>query len=319
MQTRSSEHENRSKIKSMWDLPLNALRAFAAIYSAGGVRGAARELGIAHSSVSRHLAELEAWLGVGLTVKAAGRRGLELTPQGRALGEAALAGQRALAEAVASVREARSESSVQIGTHPSLAVRWLLPRLPGLESAHPQVEVSVIVDRSFSELDSTDLDLAIRMGEPRPANRRWRPLMGDELYPVMSPEYWRRYGRPSRPEDLVGLRLLHDRDPQATWAAWKGAHGPERLDVRKGPRFTSTDLVLQVAASGKGVALARHQLATRDVAAGVLLRPLGELSVVLEESYWIVLPPHTFPSKATEAVIGWLEREARAGQPTRDG
>jgi LysR family glycine cleavage system transcriptional activator len=38
-------------------LPLNALRAFATVYAQGGVRSAARELGIAHSSVSRHLAE----------------------------------------------------------------------------------------------------------------------------------------------------------------------------------------------------------------------------------------------------------------------
>ncbi len=44
----------------MRELPLNALRAFAAIHATGGVRAAARELRIAHSSVSRHLAELEA-------------------------------------------------------------------------------------------------------------------------------------------------------------------------------------------------------------------------------------------------------------------
>lgn len=294
----------------MWTLSLNSLRAFAAIYATGGVRPAARKLGVAHSSVSRHLAELEAWLGASLTVKAAGRRGLKFTPQGRALGEAALASQRALADAVAAVSEARSDLSVHIGTHPSLAVRWLLPRLPALEAAHPEIEVSVIVDRIFSDLESTDLDLALRMGEPRRPNRRWQRLMGDELYPVMSSAFWNRYGRPSRPRDLLRLRLLHDRDAQASWAVWKRAHGPESLDVRKGPRFTSTDLVLQAAANGQGVALARHRLAERDVASGALLRPLGDLSVVLEDSYWIVLPPHTFPSATTRTVIDWLKREA---------
>lgn len=293
----------------MWNLPLNALRAFAAIYSTGGVRPAARKLGIAHSSVSRHLAELEAWLGVSLTVRGSGSRGLTLNAQGKALGEAALTSQQALAHAVASVREARSEHSVQIGTHPSLAVRWLLPRLPALEAAHPKVEISVIVDRVGVDLENPDLDLAIRMGHPSRPNKRWERLMGDELYPVTSPSYWEQAKRPSHPRDLGRLRLLHDRDPQASWAVWKEAYGPEQLDVRKGPRLTSTDLVLQAAASGQGAALARHQLAARDVASGVLIRPLGELSVVLENSYWIVLPPHRFPNAAARAVIEWLKEE----------
>src|SRR6266436_2607885 len=47
-------------------LPLNALRAFALVLERGGVRAAARELEISHSAVSRHLKELERWLGVTL-------------------------------------------------------------------------------------------------------------------------------------------------------------------------------------------------------------------------------------------------------------
>ena len=62
-----------SRISTMKDLPLNALRAFALVYAHGGVRAAARELGIAHSSVSRHLGELDRWLGVPLLRAEAGR------------------------------------------------------------------------------------------------------------------------------------------------------------------------------------------------------------------------------------------------------
>ncbi|MCI0674063.1 MAG: LysR family transcriptional regulator, partial [Myxococcaceae bacterium] len=100
----------------MRDLPLNALRAFALVYEHRGVRAAARELGVAHSSLSRHLAELEAWVGVPLTRESGGRRGLAFTPQGEALGRAALAGLREIERAAASLREARSPSSVVIST-----------------------------------------------------------------------------------------------------------------------------------------------------------------------------------------------------------
>ena len=76
----------------MRELPLNALRAFAMVYTHRGVRAAARELGMAHSSVSRHLGELDRWLGVPLLHGSAGRGPLIFTPQGEALGRATVAG-----------------------------------------------------------------------------------------------------------------------------------------------------------------------------------------------------------------------------------
>ena len=112
----------------MRDLPLNALRAFAAVCSQGGVRPAARELGVAHSSVSRHVAELEAWLGVPLTRAPGGRVGLALTPQGEALGRVTLACMQEISRTAEALREARSPYSVTISAAPSFASRWLLPR-----------------------------------------------------------------------------------------------------------------------------------------------------------------------------------------------
>lgn len=294
----------------MRHLPLSALRALAAVYAQGGLRAAARRLGVAHSSVSRHLAQLEAWLGVPLRAPARGRRRLVLTPQGERLAKAVSSGLREIQSAVDALREPRSADSVLIGTVPSFAARWLLPRLPRLERSHPHMEVSVIVEKRLDDLDAAGLDLAIRMGEGPWPGARCTPLADDLLYPVMSTAYWRKAGRPSAPADLVGLRLLHDRDPQATWEVWRRAYGPARLDVRRGPRLTSTDLVLRAAAQGQGVALARHRLATEDLAAGFLYRPLDGLSVRLETAYWIVLPRHLSPRPATETVIAWLQREA---------
>ena len=292
------------------DLPLNALRAFAVVCDQGGIRAAARELGVAHSALSRHLAELEKWLGVPLAQSRGGRRGLVLSPQGEALGRTALAALGELGRAAASLREARSASSVIISTTPSFAARWLLPRLPALEQAQPRLEISVVVDQKPIDLDESEADLAIRMGKGPWRDLTCRPLMDERLYPVMSPSFWRRAGRPERPAQLARLRLLHDRDPNASWELWRKAHGPAALDVRAGPRFASSDLVLRAAAQGQGVALARHRLAADDVAAGVLVRPMGELSVVIESAYWLVLPSNRSLRPAAQAVVDWLERQA---------
>src|SRR5215475_9998934 len=129
------------------EVPLNALRAFALVFEHGGVRAAARELAVSHSSLSRYLAELEAWVGTPLLHRTKGRGGLTFTPQGQALGGVALSSLRELERAVGSLREARSVHSVVISTTASFAGRWLLPRLPHLEAVHPRLEVSVLVDQ----------------------------------------------------------------------------------------------------------------------------------------------------------------------------
>jgi LysR family glycine cleavage system transcriptional activator len=287
----------------MQALPLNALRAFATIYTSGGVRAAARALAISHSSVSRHLAELERWLGVALVEPTAGRRGTLFTSHGDALGKVTVASLAEIARVVDALREAKSDRSVTIATSPSIAVRWLLPRLPAFEAAHRSIDVSVIVDQRVQDLEASGADLAIRSGRGPWPDVHSQPLMTDALYPVMNPAFRARAGTAA---GLAKLRLLHDRDPDASWEAWRSAYGPASLDVRRGPRFASSDLVLRAAMQGQGVALARHRLAHDDVATGLLVRPFGTQQVELGTVYWLVSPVGVHPRPATTTVTRWL-------------
>lgn len=301
----------------MKDLPLIALRALAAVHAHNGVRAAAAELGIAHSSVSRHLAQIEAWLGIAIVQRAPGPRGFALTPQGRALAVESLASMGKMARAVAAVRERRSARSITISTTPSVAARWLLPKLTELERSHPGLEVSVSVDQKLDDLRAKGIDVALRVGRGAWPDLVCEPLMDDALYPVMSPALFERAGRPRSVEKLGALRLLHDRDPFASWSMWRDAHAPADLDVKRGPRFASSDLVLQAAVLSQGVALARHRLAAADLASGALIRPFGGKAVVLREAYWLVRLPRADRLAAVRAVVGWLKERALADGAVR--
>lgn len=300
-----------SRIVTMDALPLNALRAFSLIHATGGIRAAAREMEVSHSAISRHLKELQSWIGVPLVRQAGGRNGLVFTPQGEALGKALRAGFDDIERALAGVREARSVNSVTVATTSSFASRWLLPRLPAFERAHRAIEVSIVVDQGFSSLDNGAIDFAIRMGRGPWPDLDCSPWMDDVLYPVMNPMLWERSGRPDKPEQLARLRLLHDRDPQTSWDAWKRAHGPASLDVRKGPRMASSDLLLRAAMQGQGVALARHRLADDDVKAGLLIRPMKRLNLALGTSYWIVRAQHAPVRTAARVFVDWLVARAK--------
>lgn len=294
----------------MKELPLNALRAYALVHAHGGVRAAARELGIGHSSVSRHLAELEAWLGVPISEPAAGRRGWIPTRQGEALGKAVLAAMQDIESAADAIRESRSPFALTLSTTPSFAALWLLPRLPDLERAHPRIELSVLVNQRLDVLSENSIDLAVRMGRGPWPRLECQPLMDDALYPVMSPAFWEEHQRPSQPDRLVGLRLLHDRDPWAGWDLWRKQFGPDSLNLQSGPRLVSSDLLLRAAMQGQGVALARHQLVTEQIKSGSLIRPFGTREVVIPDAYWIVRPQSRHPPRlAVTTVAGWLRQQ----------
>lgn len=295
----------------MRDLPLNALRAFALVYGAGGIRPAARVLEVSHSAVSRHLKELEGWIGVALLEAGGGQRRLAFTPDGEALARAALASLEGLERSVAVLREARPGNAVTITTTASFAARWLLPRLPLLQAALPWIEVSVVTEQAVSDPERQGADFAVRMGTGPWAGATCRPLMDDSLFPVMQPALWERLGRPAAPDRLAALPLLHDRDSGAAWERWLAAYPAAGIDLRRGARFTSSDLVLSAAARGLGVALARGRLAADDLASGALCRPFGARGVAAPAAYWIVTPGDAPLRLAAGRVVDWLEEQGR--------
>lgn len=293
----------------MQDLPLTALRAFALVYESGGVRAAARALGVTHSAVSRHVAELETWLGVPLFRERKGRQPLVFTPQGEALGRATANGLRGLSQAVDAVRESRRGNSVAIAASASVAARWLLPRLSGLQAAHPWIDVSVIVEQNVMSLAEQGADLAVRMAT-QASDADCHPLMDDALYPVATAAYWRSLAEPDPERALARARLLHDRDPATAWGHWFTRYPSARVDLRSGPRFTSSDLVLRAAAEGLGVALARDRLVGGDLARGLLVRPFGDRRVAIDPAYWLVRPRDNPCRGAVGTVADWLLAEA---------
>jgi len=293
----------------MKDLPLNALRAFATIYETGGIRPASRDLQVSHSSISRHLRELEAWIGLPLIEPAKGRRSMDFTPQGEALGRAALANFRDIASTVSGLRESRRGNSVTITTTPSFAARWLLPRLHDLEARFPWIEVSVIAEQKLAPSSDLNANIGIRMGRGPWSGFKCDPLMDDRLYPVMSPAFWAASGKPDSHDDLKDLRLLHDRDPNAGWELWRAEYGLVDLDVRPGPRFASSDLLLRAASQGLGVALARGRIAADDILNGVLIRPFGDQEIVLRQAYWTVQSIDAPTRIAVSHVLDWLHTQ----------
>ena len=122
------------------DIPsLAALRAFEALARHGSLSGAARELNVTHAAVSQHLRQLESALDEPLARREG--QGMALTDAGRDLALALGEGFARIAEGVAQLRDRRAQRLVVVALTPSFAESWLMPRIGGFWSAHPEVEI----------------------------------------------------------------------------------------------------------------------------------------------------------------------------------
>lgn len=305
----------------MYSLPTHALRALAAVYLTGGIRPAGRMLNVAHSSIARHLAELEARVGAPIVEKTKTHRRFAFTPLGETLGREAAEALSKLDTAWLAACEQRPPNGVVISAAPSFAALWLLPRLPVLSEAHPKIEVSVLAEQRVRGPEEEGCDITIRMGSAR-VEEKATPLMDDALSPVVSQRLLARArtargGHASATALLNDLPLLHDRDPNAGWGIWSATHGPKGLDKRGGPRFASSDLVLRAAEQGQGVALARLQLAQDRLRSGSLVR-LSESAIRLSSAYQLIGRKDRRTRHAVQAVWTWLLEEARRSNALSD-
>ena len=111
-----------------------------------------------------------------------------------------------------------------------------------------------------------------------------------------------------KPEDLQHHTLLHD-DGYVDWAMWLLVAGVKGISPTQGPCFTDSALVIQAAAEGQGVALARSALAADDLAAGRLVKPF-DIAIPTAYAYYILSPRATAQHPKIAAFRDWLLEEA---------
>ena len=287
---------------------LKAIQTFETVVRCGTTIAAATELGVTHGAVSRQIRHLEDRLAVTLFERRAGR--LVPTKDGLRLAKETGRAFSLIEKAVVRVTEDPDDRVVRVSTTGSFAARWLVPRLPKFRRLYPRYEVWVSESQALGQPGKGVCDVAIRMGSGPWPNVQAVALMDDTIFPVCTHKIAARLRTPA---DLADVPLLHDEDRQATWATWLTAVGldPGQKWAQRGPRFASSNLLLQAAADGQGVALVRGRLLTQDdLRTDRLRKPFPDAKVAIGTGYWLILPKRGTVSRATRTFATWLRREA---------
>lgn len=151
-------------------------RYFLTLAETGSFSGAARRLGVDHSTVARRVAALEADTGLRLIDRLP--KAVMLTEEGQLLagrGQGALEAMFAVERAAAGAMTGVSVP-LCISAPPSLARHVIAPGLQGFRQQHPEIEVILQGQTQSADLNRRQADIAIRLSRPRKSSVVTRKL-----------------------------------------------------------------------------------------------------------------------------------------------
>ena len=294
---------------------LPALAAFEAAARHQNFAHAATELHLTASAVSHHVRKLEERLGVVLFRRHA--RGVQLTPEGRRLADAAGS---ALTDIEGTLRELRSDADdrdrVRISTLHSLLHAWLMPRLPAFADAFPEIRLEFDTGIGLARFDAGGPDLAIRHGPGHWPGLAAQHVMDDALVPLAPPSLAAGIERPA---DIARLPLVTDLSRQG-WHDWFRAAGlfGARLDLRH--RFSDSTDAMEASAHGLGAVLGREKILAPWLEGG-RLQCLPGPRVPTRWQYHVVHPGHRRLRRPAQCFVDWLlaiTLDERSGRRTAE-
>jgi len=189
-------------------MSLNRMRTFVRVVELGSLSAAGRELGLGQPTVTRHVNELEAALGVPLLSRTTRR--LVLTDEGRAYYSNCV---RILRLVEQSFDEAKSAAggatgSVRISCTSAFGILHVSKLIFEFQDRHPDIQIDLNLTDERLDLTRHAIDLAIRLGPLTDSGAKLRSLGRSERVLVAAKSYLDAFGRPGQPADLAGHQCI---------------------------------------------------------------------------------------------------------------
>lgn len=250
---------------------LDDVEVFLRVVERGSFNGAAEQLGMPATSVSRKIKALEDRLGVQLLHRTT--RKVWPSEAGQAYYRKCVDAVAALDRADASIRALTQEPEgplkVLITYAPAILI--LEPELATFRARYPKVQLHLTLDNHPIDLIEHGFDVAVRTGPVRDSSYHVRRLGEQSLSLMASPSYLDRRGRPAHPSDLVAHDLIAIRTHPGplTWDL-EGPAGAVSLKIA--PLMVTNDAImaLRQTIGGGGILMMSRCLARRRIEAGEL-------------------------------------------------
>ena len=288
------------------------LETFVRVVELGGFSPAARAARMTPSAVSKLIARLEARLGTRLVNRST--RKLQLTPEGQGFYERAqrILADLADAESVATGGETPT-GRLRINTSASFGTHVLVPLVPRFLDRFPGISLELHHTDAMVDLVAEGIDVAVRAGPLKSSSLIARKLGTTTLMLVAAPDYLARHGTPRTVADLATHLRLGFTYKRAT-ESWPLVDDRARTMLPPGGRLLASDgeALRHLAVAGAGIARMAGFTVAADLAAGRLVRVMGESDPEDREDFYAVYVGQGGPLPArVRALLDFLAAEAR--------
>jgi DNA-binding transcriptional LysR family regulator len=282
------------------------MRVFAAVVDAGSFVGAAQPLVMSKAAVSRHVADLEARLGVRLLHRTT--RKLSLTPEGEVFHARCKELLENVDEAEAEItsRSGEARGLLKVNVPFTFGLLHLAPLWPEFMELHPNVTLDVTLADRMVDLVEEGFDMAVRIARLPSSSLISRRIASTRMVLCASPVYLRQRGTPMHPTELAGHDVIAY-SLLSTGETWEFTGPDGAVSVRVHPRMrtNSGDSCRVAALRHKGIVLQPSFLVGPDLLAGTLVEIMPEYRS-FELGVYAVYPSRKFVSPKVRLLIDFL-------------
>ncbi|EMU1127486.1 TPA: transcriptional regulator GcvA [Citrobacter koseri] len=295
---------------------LNALRAFEAAARYGSFSLAAEELHVTPAAVGQLVRSLEEIVGFPLFQRSNNRRaGLTLTESATRALPYIRAGFDSLAMGMTRLKEGSDDGILNVTLSPAFASKWLLTRIEDFQNRWPDIDVRLQTSLKLLDFNAQGIDVGIRYGLGEWEGLQAELLMQEEIFPVCSPSLIAAHPVVNCISGVPSQILIHDLSMEdhkdfLTWEDWLRRFNEHEIARRPGLRINSSSAVLQAAAEGQGIALARSVMVSDDLRSGRLVRLCPDVFLPSKMAYYLVYRPGCENLPKVSHFRQWISEQA---------
>ena len=284
----------------------NQLTWFQAVAEERSFTKAAARLGVAQSTLSHTIKQLEANMGIRLLNRTT--RNVAPTPAGARLLQTLIPRIAEIEGEIAALSELRDKPAgtvrLTLSDHALESVVW--PKLEPVLRTYPDINVELILDSMFRNIVEEGYDAGVRLGESVEQDMIAVRIGPDwRLVAVASPDYFETHGKPEHPRDLVHHRCINMRhETSGALYAWEFEKGGNELRVRVDGQlaFNNSYAIADAATSGYGIAYVPGSIVEERIASGALVQVLNDWSPFFD-GYFLYYPSRRQNLPAFQVIV----------------
>lgn len=270
---------------------------------------AAARIGVAQSTLSHTIKQLEARMGIRLLTRTT--RNVATTTAGERLLRTITPRMAEIEEEIGALMEFRDKPSgsikLTLSDHALEGVVW--PKLKSVLKDYPDISVELLLDSTFRNIVEEGFDAGVRLGESVEKDMIAVRIGPDwRLVAVASPDYLNAHGVPAHPKDLVRHICINMRHETAGGLyGWEFAKDGEELRVRVDGQltFNNSYAMIDAALNGYGIAYVPENIVERQIASGELVQVLDDWSPFFD-GYFLYYPSRRQNLPAFKVIVDAL-------------